>query len=56
MENTNSGGTHLCAHEGCDCNVANEKEPVQTAAGIFCSKGCSEGKGCNHSGCNCDSH
>jgi len=55
MENVNADGTYQCAHEGCDCKVADDETHIKTATGIFCSRECSEGKGCNHSGCNCGS-
>ena len=55
MGNLNADGTYQCAHEGCDCKVADDETHIKTATGIFCSRECSEGKGCNHSGCKCGS-
>lgn len=56
MTNANADGTYTCAHEGCECRVADDETHVKTATGIFCSKECSEGKGCEHAGCNCASN
>jgi hypothetical protein len=35
-----------CKHEGCFCLVDESEE--------YCSKGCKEGSGCDHAGCECD--
>ena len=55
MGNVKADGTSVCAHEGCQCKVADDENHVKTAMGIFCCRGCSEGKGCDHPGCNCGS-
>lgn len=56
MANVNADGTYQCAREGCHCKVADDENHVKTAAGIFCCQECSEGKGCQHSDCNCASN
>ncbi|MBL1272756.1 MAG: hypothetical protein COB25_009925 [Oceanospirillales bacterium] len=56
MNDISSDGTYQCAQEGCSCKVADDETHFKTVTGIFCSKECSEGKGCQHSGCNCASN
>jgi|AntDeeMinimDraft_4_1070355.scaffolds.fasta_scaffold10433_2 hypothetical protein len=56
MNNVNSDGTYQCAHDGCNCKVADDEAHVKTATGVFCCRECSEGKGCQHSSCNCASN
>lgn len=53
MANVSNDGTYQCANKGCSCKVADDETHFKTATGIFCCEECAEGKGCNHSGCDC---
>lgn len=50
---TTSDGTKTCDHEGCKCRVADTQSHIREDGKIFCSKACSEGRGCNCDDCDC---
>ncbi len=52
----NDDGTLTCAHDGCQCRVADDETHAKDEQGqIYCSEDCLDGSGCDHQGCNCGS-
>jgi hypothetical protein len=49
---TNSDA-NICAHEPCDCRVADDIRIEDDQGALYCSEGCRDGEGCNHPGCAC---
>lgn len=46
--------TFTCSHEPCSCRVADDATHVKDdAGGVYCSPACRDGKGCDHSACDC---
>lgn len=41
-----------CAAESCVCHV-DANTAVQAAGQLYCSQRCADGRGCDHTGCNC---
>ena len=51
---TTNDGNLTCAHEGCDCRVADtQNQPRDSDGALYCSDACQEGRGCDCSGCDC---
>lgn len=41
-----------CDHEPCHC-VPGPDDAFTKGKSVFCSEGCADGKGCDHTECNC---
>jgi hypothetical protein len=41
-----------CAAKDCSCHVEQESA-IELDGRLYCSNRCSEGRGCDHEGCNC---
>lgn len=55
MQNIHDEEMYECVFIGCHCQFSAGDEIIRTPAGMFCSEGCAEGKGCHHINCNCAS-
>jgi hypothetical protein len=44
--------TNTCAAKSCTCKL-DMPDTVQIDGRTYCSERCSEGRGCDHAGCNC---
>lgn len=51
---SNTDGTYTCDFTGCECEVADDQTHIKSEDGqIYCCKGCRDGRGCSHPGCDC---
>ncbi|MBA3564154.1 MAG: metallothionein [Gammaproteobacteria bacterium] len=41
-----------CAHEDCECDVSSTSA-IERDDEFYCSRGCADGHGCDHAGCDC---
>ncbi|CAN5215075.1 hypothetical protein BH24PSE2_BH24PSE2_02650 [soil metagenome] len=41
-----------CAYENCECDVSTSSA-VERDDEYYCSRGCADGEGCDHPGCDC---